>query len=207
MSVSTKTDRQIKSQPLAVPTEPVWRLTVEQYHQMIRSGILSDDDAIELLSGWLIPKMPKNPQHRAATKLTRNALEAIAPDGWYVDSQEPITLDDSELEPDIAIVRGDTRDYLDRHPGARDLSLVVEVADSTRERDRTLKQRLYGRAGIPVYWIVNLVERQLEVYSQPVELPSGPLYQQRQDYSLSDAVEVAIGDRTAGSLRVRDLFP
>ncbi|MBC6480941.1 MAG: Uma2 family endonuclease [Hormoscilla sp. GM7CHS1pb] len=207
MSVSTKTDRQIKSQPLAVPTEPVWRLTVEQYHQMIRSGILSDDDAIELLSGWLIPKMPKNPQHRAATKLTRNALEAISPDGWYVDSQEPITLDDSEPEPDIAIVRGDTRDYLDRHPGARDLSLVVEVADSTRERDRTLKQRLYGRAGIPVYWIVNLVERQLEVYSQPVELPSGPLYQQRQDYSLSDAVEVAIGDRTAGSLRVRDLFP
>jgi len=207
LSVSTKTDRQIKSQPLAVPTEPVWRLTVEQYHQMIRSGILSDDDAIELLSGWLIPKMPKNPQHRAATKLTRNALEAISPDGWYVDSQEPITLDDSEPEPDIAIVRGDTRDYLDRHPGARDLSLVVEVADSTRERDRTLKQRLYGRAGIPVYWIVNLVERQLEVYSQPVELPSGPLYQQRQDYSLSDAVEVAIGDRTAGSLRVRDLFP
>jgi len=122
--------------------------------------------------------------------------KAIAPDGWYVDSQEPITLNDSE-----------PRDYLDRHPGARDLSLVVEVADSTRERDRTLKQRLYGRAGIPVYWIVNLVERQLEVYSQPVELPSGPLYQQRQDYSLSDAVEVAIGDRTAGSLRVRDLFP
>lgn len=207
MSVSTKKDRQIKSEPLAVPTEPVWRLTVEQYHQMIRSGILSDDDAIELLSGWLIPKMPKNPQHRAATKLTRNALEAIAPDGWYVDSQEPITLDDSEPEPDIAIVRGDTRDYLDRHPGAGDLSLVVEVADSTLERDRTLKQRLYGRAGIPVYWIVNLVERQLEVYTQPVELPSGALYQQRQDYSLSDAVEVAIGDRTVGSLRVRDLFP
>ncbi len=207
MSVSTKTDRQIKSQPLAVPTEPVWRLTVEQYHQMIRSGILDSDDAIELLEGWLIQKMPKNPQHRAATKLTRNALEAIAPDGWYVDSQEPITLDDSEPEPDIVVVRGDTRDYLDRHPGARDLSLVVEVADSTLERDRTLKQRLYGRAGIPVYWIVNLVERQLEVYSQPVELPSGPLYQQRQYYSLSDAVEVAIGDRTVGSLRVRDLFP
>ena len=158
--------------------------------------------------------------------------EAIAPDGWYVDSQEPITLDDSEPEPDIVVVRGDTRDYLDRHPGARDLSLVVEVADSTLERDRTLKQRLYGRAGIPVYWIVNLVERQLEVYSQPVELPSGPLYQRcpedavsktrasggyrkRQDYSLSDAVEVAIalraryaiGDRTVGSLRVRDLLP
>ena len=73
MSVYTKTDRQIKSQPLAVPTEPVWRLTVEQYHQMIRSGILDSDDAIELLEGWLIPKMPKNPPHRAATKLTRNA--------------------------------------------------------------------------------------------------------------------------------------
>ncbi|MBC6471457.1 MAG: Uma2 family endonuclease [Hormoscilla sp. GM102CHS1] len=207
MSVSTKTERQIKSQPLAVPTEPVWRLTVEQYHQMIRSGILDSDDKVELLEGWLIPKMAKNPPHRAATKLTRNALEAIAPDGWYVDSQEPITLDDSEPEPDIVIVGGETRDYLDGHPGGPDVALVVEVADSTLERDRILKQRLYARAGIPVYWIVNLVEGQLEVYSRPVDLSSGPIYRQRQDYSPLDEVEVAIGHRTAGSLRVRDLLP
>ncbi|MGK7904916.1 MAG: Uma2 family endonuclease [Hormoscilla sp.] len=207
MSVSTKTERQIKSRPLAVPTEPVWPLTVEQYHQMIRSGILDSDDKVELLEGWLIAKMAKNPPHRAATKLTRNALEAIAPYGWYVDSQALITLDDSEPEPDIVVVGGDTRDYLDRHPGAPEVALVVEVSDSTLERDRTLKQRLYARAGIPVYWIVNLVEGQLEVYTQPVDLSSGPIYRQRQDYSLLDEVSVAIGPRTAGSVRVRDLFP
>ncbi|WP_242040796.1 hypothetical protein [Coleofasciculus sp. FACHB-1120] len=74
----------------AVPTEPVWRLSVEQYHQMIRLGILSNDDPVELLDGWLVYKTPKNPPHRATTKLTRNALEAIIPEGWYVDTQEPI---------------------------------------------------------------------------------------------------------------------
>lgn len=61
------------------------------------------------------------------------------PDGWYVDAQEPITLDDSEPEPDVVVVRGNTRDYLDRHPDPQDLALVVEVADSTLERDRTAK--------------------------------------------------------------------
>ncbi len=117
--------------PLTVPPEPFWRLSVEQYRQIIRAGILTKDDPIELLEGWLIQKMPKNPRHRAATKLTRDALEAIVPRGWYVDSQEPITLSDSEPEPDVIIVRGDTRDYLDRHPGVADLGLVVEIADST----------------------------------------------------------------------------
>jgi Uma2 family endonuclease len=90
---------------------------------MIHLGILSDDDPVELLEGWLIYKMPKNPSHRVTTKLTLKALEAIVPQGWYVDSQEPITLEDSEPEPDIAIVRGDTRDYLDRHLGASDIAL------------------------------------------------------------------------------------
>lgn len=84
--------------------------------------------------------MPKNPPHRAATKLTRNALEAIVPSGWYVDAQEPITLEDSEPEPDVVIVRGNTRDYLARHPGSQDLALVVEISDSTLERDRTSKK-------------------------------------------------------------------
>ena len=96
---------------------------------MVRLDILSDDDPVELLEGWLIYKMPKNPPHRATTKLTRNALEAIIPGDWYVDTQEPITLIDSEPEPDVVIVRSHTRDYLDRHPSAQDIALIVEVSD------------------------------------------------------------------------------
>ncbi|MEG3875753.1 Uma2 family endonuclease [Microcoleus sp. herbarium7] len=149
MSVSTQPNPPNFTQ-LAVPTESIWRFSVAQYHQMIRLGILTDNDPVELLAGWVIQKMPKNPPHRAATKLTRNALEAIVPLGWYVDAQEPITLEDSEPEPDVVIVRGNTRDYLDRHPGSQDLALVVEISDSTLERDRTLKKTLYARAGMVI---------------------------------------------------------
>jgi len=201
-------------QPLAVPTEPIWRLSVQQYHQMIELGILNEDDPIELLEGWLIYKMPKNPRHRAATKLTRTALETIIPQGWYVDTQEPISLANSEPEPDVIVVRGNTRDYLDRHPGAFDLALVVEIADATLQRVgeahrryRTLKQRLYARAGIPVYWLINLVEEQLEVYTQPGDQNQNPTYQQRQDYQVGDEVPVTIEGQIFGVIAVRELLP
>lgn len=197
----------VSTQPLIVPTEPIWRFSVAQYHQMIDLGILTDDDPVELLEGWIIQKMPKNPPHRAATKLTRNALEAIVPSGWYVDAQEPITFDDSEPEPDVVIVRGNTRDYLDRHPGSQNLALVVEISDSTLERDRTSKKRLYARAGISVYWIVNLPEQILEVYTEPTNLATVPTYQQRQDYNLSEQVAVMIDGYEIGSLTVQNLLP
>jgi Uma2 family endonuclease len=172
---------------------------------MVRLGILSDDDPVELLEGWLVYKMPKNPPHRATTKLTRNALETIISADWYVDTQEPITLIDSEPEPDVVIVRGNTRDYLDRHPGAEDITLIIEVSDTTLERDRTSKKRLYARAGIPVYWIINLPEQQIEVYSEPVIEEN--TYQHRQDYVLSDEVPVAIAGQIIGHLSVGDLLP
>jgi Uma2 family endonuclease len=178
----------------AVPPDLIWRLSVEQYHAMVRAGILTDDDPVELLEGWLVFKMPKNPPHRATTRLVRAALEAVIPEGWYVDSQEPITLSDSEPEPDVVVVRGSTRDYLDRHPMAKDIALVVEVADTTLQRDRTLKQRTYARAGIPVYWIVNLSESQLEVYTQPSSSSDEPGYTTREIYQDTDSVPVAIAD-------------
>ncbi len=207
MSVSTPRNTPNFTQNLTVPTEPVWRFSLAQYHEMIRLGILTEDDPVELLEGWIIQKMPKNPPHRAATKLTRNALEEIVPEGWYVDAQEPITLEDSEPEPDVVVVRGNTRDYLDRHPGSQDLALIVEIADSTLERDRTSKKRLYARAGIPVYWIVNLPEQKLEVYTEPINLAAVPTYQQRQDYNLSDEVAVVIEGQEVGRLTVRELLP
>jgi Uma2 family endonuclease len=193
--------------PLSVPTEPVWRFSVEQYHQMIRLGILTQDDPVELLEGWLIYKMPKNPPHRAATKLARTALEAVIPDGWYVDAQEPITLQDSEPEPDVVVVRGNTRNYLNRHPSGQDLALVVEVADSTLERDRTAKKRLYARAGIPIYWIINLAQQWIEVYAEPFNLGEVPTYQQEQIYPITQQIPVIIEGQEVGQLSVEELLP
>jgi Uma2 family endonuclease len=207
VSVSTHSNASNANPNLAVPTQPIWRFNVTQYHQMIDIGILTADDPVEMLEGWIIEKMPKNLPHRIANKLTCNALENILPDGWYVDTQEPITLEDSEPEPDVVIVRGNTRDYSDRHPGSQDLALVVEIADSTLERDRTIKKRIYARAGIEVYWIINLFEEQIEVYTQPINSTEEATYSQRRDYKLGDEVTVFIEGREVGLLNIQDLLP
>lgn len=188
----------------AVPRDPIVRLSVEQYHEMIRAGILTADDQVELLEGWLVAKLPKKPQHRIATRLTQKALEAVVPDGWYVDAQEPITLTDSEPEPDVMIVRGATQDYHDRHPHADEIALVVEISDSTLERDRSTKKRMYARAGIPVYWIVNLVDNTCEVYNAPSVGDAD--YQQIDIYDLTGTLPVLIEEREIGTVRVQDLL-
>ncbi|MFN8489728.1 MAG: Uma2 family endonuclease [Caldilineaceae bacterium] len=190
-----------------VPTEPIGRLSVEHYHAMVQAGILTDDDPIELLEGWLVVKMTKNPPHRVITGLIRQALERILPNGWYVDSQEPITTNDSEPEPDVVIVRGERIDYLERHPGPEDVALVVEVADATVRRDRGTKKRVYARAGIAVYWLVNLVNQQIEVYTQPTQSGKQPDYKQSHIYHLDDRLPVTLNGVEIGQLAVRELLP
>lgn len=192
---------------ISVPKEPIWRLQVHQYQEMIRSGILTDDDPVELLEGWLVTKMPKNPPHRVTTQITRETLASIIPSGWYVDDQEPITTKDSEPEPDIVIVQGDRRDYLDRHPYADEVALVVEVADTTLQRDRTSKKRLYARAGIAIYWIINLTERKIEVYTKPLSNAEEPDYQEKQEYFLNDSIPVILNNQTINTILVETLFP
>jgi Uma2 family endonuclease len=192
---------------MVLPKEPIWRLRVHQYHEMIRNGILTDDDPVEFLEGLLVLKMPKNPPHRITTQVTREALSQIVPSGWYVDDQEPITTKDSEPEPDVAIVQGDRRDYVDRHPYADEVALVVEVADTTLQRDRTSKKRLYARAGITIYWIINLVERQIEVYTKPLSNAEEPDYQERTDFTLEAMIPVIINNQVIAEIKVQSLFP
>lgn len=196
-----------RRQAAAVPHDPIWRLSVQQYHAMIQAGILTEDDPVELLEGWLVLKMPKSPSHRMVTRLLGKALERLLPADWYVDTQEPITIVDSEPEPDVVVVRGDTRQYHDRHPGSQDVALVVEVADTTLRRDRTLKKRLYAQAGIPIYWIVNLPERWFEVYTQPSGPIESPDYGRRQDFGPADWVPVIIENSEVGRIAVQELLP
>ena len=207
MAVTRQTARPSVETCAAVPPDVIWRLSVDQYHAMIHAGILTDDDPVELLEGWLVAKMPKNPPHRAVTRLLRQVLERLVPAEWYVDSQEPITTDDSEPEPDVVVVRGETRHYLDRHPGPNDVGLVIEVADTTLQRDRGFKKRLYARAGIPVYWIVNLSDNQCEVYTEPSGPEPQPDYRQRQDYGASDVIPVVLAGIEVGRIAVRELLP
>jgi len=208
MSVSTPPDAPaIDRPPPAVPSDPIWRLSVAQYHDMIRAGILTEDDPVELLDGWLVSKMTKNPPHRVATYLLRRALEEVIPQGWHVDSQGAITLATSEPEPDAAVVRGEPRAYVDRHPGPKDVALVVEVADASLHRDRGFKRRLYARAAIPVYWIVNLVERVLEVYTDPTGQIDEPDYRQHRDYGPTEEVPLVVEGREVGQIAVSAVLP
>ncbi len=190
-----------------VPTETVWRLSVERYHEMIQAGILTEDDPVELLEGWLIEKMPKNPPHILATRFTRTALERLAPAGWFVNTQEPVTTADSEPEPDVSLAKGDPRDYSTRHPGPPETALIVEVSAASLRRDRTTKLRIYARARFPVYWIVNLIDNRVEVYTDPTGPADQPTYRQHRDYGPADDLPLVIDGKEIGRIAVRDILP
>ncbi len=188
--------------PVPEPVSPA-RLSVSQYHAMIASGILTDSDPIELLEGCLITKMPKNPPHSISTGLLLDALLRLLPLGWSLRIQEPITLTESEPEPDAAIVRGARRDYLARHPLPEDIAVVIEVADATLPLDRKWKKRLYAVAGIPVYWVINLQANVIEIYTNPDA--SG--YQAQELFRKTDMVPVIIDGQSYGTIPATDLLP
>jgi len=183
------------------------RISVDQYHAMIRAGIFDEDDRIELLEGLLVEKMSKNPPHSVSTKLASLALDALLPPDWHTIVQDPVTTDDSEPEPDVGVVRGEPRDYIDRHPHPEEMGMVVEVADSTLRQDRGKKKTIYARANIPVYWIVNLVDRCIEVYSDPTGPIKKPDYRRKQIFGPRDSIAVVLDGQEIGRVKVKDLLP
>jgi Uma2 family endonuclease len=189
-----------------VPDVPIYRLSVDQYHAMARAGILDEGPRLELLEGWLVQKMTQNPPRVLVADLVYDALVALVPGGWQVRAQHPVTTADSEPEPDLAVIRGSRRDYRDRHPGPQDAALVVEFADTSLRQDRGTKKRVYARAGIRVYWIVNLKTWQIEVYSEPTSAAKRPDYRQRRDYGPDETVPVGLGGVEVGSLRVAEFL-
>jgi Uma2 family endonuclease len=193
----------VSTQELSVSS--IWKLSVEQYHQMIATGTLNEDDPVELLEGWLVTKMPKYPPHTYATEESAELIRDVLPHGYFVRRQDPITTTDSEPEPDISIIKGSRQDYKLRHPTLNEIVLVVEVADSTLRRDRTVKQRIYAVASIPVYWLLNLSEKQLEVYTKPS--PSEKRYDEKTIYSLEDFVPLMIEGKEVAQLAVKNLLP
>lgn len=138
----------------------------QEYDRLIDTGILGPEDRVELLDGEIVVTFPKNPPHSVAVQLTAEALRAVFSSGFVVRSQEPFGAgDDSEPEPDVAVVPGRPRDYARAHPTTA--VLLVEVSDSSLELDRQRKGSLYARAGVPEHWIANLIDRTVEVYRGP----------------------------------------
>lgn len=150
------------------------RFTIDEYHQLIELGFLTEGARIELIRGELIQMTAKGTPHTFSTTRLCRQLDRLLGDRAVVRCQEPIILpSDSEPEPDVVIARGDETDYLAHHPYAEDILLVIEISDYTLTYDQTTKLKLYAEAGICDYWIVNLNARQLERYNQPYENAQG----------------------------------
>ena len=189
------------------PPGPQRPFTVNEYHRMIQSGVLTEDDPVELLEGWVVFKMPRDPIHDATVDRTAEALLTRVGAGWRVRVQSAITTGDSEPEPDVAVAPGPASRYDARHPGPGDLILVAEIAGSSLDRDRDEKGRIYARAAIPVYWIVNLVDRRVEVYTDPSGPTATPLYRGRAVYGLNGSVPLNIPGQPPAAVPVRELLP
>lgn len=183
------------------------RFSVARYQRMIETGILTLDDKVELLENYVVLKMPRNPPHDGTVQLVDESLLPLVPKGWRLRVQLTLVLPDSQPEPDFSIVRGDARSYLTRHPGPADVGLVVEVADSSLLRDQRDKTRIYARGGVPCYWIVNLVDRRIEVYTQPSGPTAVPAYASFQLYQPGDAVPLVLDGNTVCSVPADQLLP
>ncbi len=179
---------------------PPRRFTVDEYLQMTETGILTEDDAVELIHGQIVEMSPENSPHRVCVvKINQALVRQLADAKYFVQTQSTLPLDDRNApEPDLAVLRG-TPDELMREelPAA----LVIEVADTSLERDRTVKQQLYAQAGIPAYWIVNLVDREIEVYTDP----QSERYRERTTRSDAETVEVSVTPPV--SVEVQALLP
>ena len=152
---------------------PRRKFTVEQYYQMAETGILAPDERVELLEGEIISMAPIGARHLLCVNRLTKYLNRQLDDSIMVNVQNPIRLTDfSEPEPDISLIKD--AEQLTDVPSSAATILAIEVADSTLDRDRSIKQKIYANAKIPEYWIVNLPEDVVEVY----RTPAGDEYQE-----------------------------
>lgn len=192
----------LQDPPVSLPYRPA-RLSVDRYLEMIASGIIQEDDRIELLEGVLVEKMTKNPPHTVVTRRCDLLLTQAVPAGWHVRNQEPIVLPVSVPEPDLAVVRGEVTDYAERHPRGNEIGLIVEVADSSVATDR-YKSRLYAAAGIPHYWLVDLSARSLDHYWDPDT--NSEQYRQKRTCSIHEMVPLTLDGHVVRDIPLSEIL-
>jgi hypothetical protein len=178
------------------------RFSVSEYHKMFKTGILKPHDRVELLRGWIIKKMPPNPPHSGSVGRVNRRLARILPDDWSLRVQCPITLSDSEPEPDSVLARGAEGTYDKRHPRAADIGVLMEVGDSTVLPDRRDKGAIYAQAKIAEFWLINVVKRKVEAYTKP----RGGRYQKIKEYLETDTIPLILDGETIAHIPVRELI-
>ena len=174
---------------------------------MIEAGILTEDDKVELVGGVLLRKLPRKGPHSIASRETFKILDRLLPPGYFATREDPLRIREyDEPEPDISIIRGQSRDYAIQ-PDSTRVALVVEVSDATLAYDRGEKLLAYAIGEIPGYWIVNLLAGQLEVYTEPSGALDPVGYRRCQVLKPTEQLDLAIGGRILGRIAIADLLP
>ncbi|NWG13653.1 MAG: Uma2 family endonuclease [Acidobacteria bacterium] len=185
------------------------RWTREIYDRMVAGGFFAPGERVELIDGEILTVTPQGTAHAVSVRLARKALEVAFGAGFEINVQLPLALDAmSEPEPDLSVTRGRPRDFLESHPTPAETVLIAEIADSTLEHDRLIKGGLYARASIPEYWVVNLIDRHLEVFRNPRPDAQAPL-----GFRYSEALVIRTGEAMtplfapASLVNITDLLP
>jgi Uma2 family endonuclease len=201
MSIVTPT-QPLVSPPPNFPFTPR-RITVDEYERIIASGSLNEPKRVELIDGYMVTKMAESAEHGLSIKEVLKGVERCLPPGWTWRKEEPVQIPTyDEPEPDVTIVRGSDADYRHRIPDAADVGLLVEVSATNVSADRQ-QGIVYARGRIPIYWIVNLVDRSVEVYTDP----GAAGYASRKDFLPGQYVPVVIDGQQTGQIAVDDVLP
>jgi Uma2 family endonuclease len=193
-------------------------LSVEQYHGMIDAGFLPEGEPYELLSGYLVRKdrsaageepMTVGHEHILTVNKLAKLSRRVEKFGCFLQTQQPISLPPfDEPEPDGSIIRGKMEDYAGRVAGASDVLCVIEVADSSLQRDRTTKLQVYAANRLPKYLLINLTDRVVEDYTLPLAGKGGtPRYRRRVILSGRDKVELPLPNGKCVAVTARSLLP
>ena len=185
-----------------------YRLTVRRFLAMIEAGIIPERPRVELIRGRLVERMTKNTPHDFAVDVIAEGLRPLVAPGHIVRQEKSLVLGrGSRPEPDVCVLRGPRETYRARDPEAMDVALIVEVADSTYAKDRGPMWRLYAEARAPVYWVVNIGLRQVEVYTGPSGKGPSAAYSGTEVFGRDAEVPVVVEARAAGKVAVNDILP
>ena len=182
-------------------------MTVDEYCQGLVQGEFGAAGSVELLEGHVVAKARRSLRHDGAVEKIREVLAKILPGGWHLQVAQAIVTPDSQPEPDVAIVADALDSRTSRPPRGEEIALIVEAADASLALDRRLKGRVYARAGILNYWVLNLIDSQLEVYSNPSGPVQMPGFQEHRIYRGDDKLSLVIGLDDLGMVRVADMIP
>jgi Uma2 family endonuclease len=187
------------------------RITVDEYHRIVESGALGEEPRVELLDGVIVQKMAKNPPHVIISILLQEILHALLPrgSGFCISTDNPVTIEDrdGEPEPDFMVIRGKALDYVGKRQVPADAALIVEVSDTSYKVDRSVKWTLYAAAKVPVYWIVDVNRKRLEIHTEPTGQGEKAGYAQPRTLGPDDEVPLVLDGREVARFVLREIMP